>query len=213
MRWASLWPILALGLAVVRGVMLQQAAGRIQRDEAWLGNEGMLTAVVVDRAQGPIAAVTRRIQDLVSTSDRDSLFDAADEVLSGTKSGLERFSTVILVVAAVAPLLGLLGTVTGMIATFAVITEHGTGDPRMLSGGISEALITTQLGLIVAIPALLLGNMLNGWSKGLFERVEQGLLVYVNAHATGGTAASSTLGSGAVLGAGLGLSEGDDVVA
>lgn len=205
--------LLALGLAVVRGVMLQQAAGRIKRDEAWLGNEGMLTAVVVDRAQGPIAAVTRRIQDLVSTSDRDSLFDAADEVLSGTKSGLERFSTVILVVAAVAPLLGLLGTVTGMIATFAVITEHGTGDPRMLSGGISEALITTQLGLIVAIPALLLGNMLNGWSKGLFERVEQGLLVYVNAHAKGGTAASSTLGSGAVLGAGLGLSEGDDVVA
>ena len=84
---------------------------------------------------------------------------------------------------------------------------------ELLSGGISEALITTQLGLIVAIPALLLGNMLNGWSKGLFERVEQGLLVYVNAHAKGGTAASSTLGSGAVLGAGLGLSEGDDVVA
>ena len=76
-----------------------------------------------------------------------------------------RFSTVIPVIAAVAPLLGLLGTVTGMISTFEIITEHGTGDPRMLSSGISEALITTQLGLIVAIPMLLLGNILKGWSK------------------------------------------------
>ena len=51
-----------------------------------------------------------------------------------------------------APLLGLLGTVTGMIGTFGLITEHGTGDARLLSGGISEALLTTQFGLMVAIP-------------------------------------------------------------
>ena len=81
----------------------------------------------------------------------------------------------------------------------------------MLSGGISEAPITTQLGLIVAILALLLGNMLNGWSKGLFERVEQGLLVYVNTRQ--GRDSQAALGPGAVLGAGLGLSEGDDAVA
>ncbi|MEQ8979702.1 MAG: MotA/TolQ/ExbB proton channel family protein, partial [Deltaproteobacteria bacterium] len=55
----------------------------------------------------------------------------------------------------VAPLLGLLGTVTGMITTFEVITVFGTGNPRLLSGGISVALITTQLGLMVAIPLVL----------------------------------------------------------
>jgi biopolymer transport protein ExbB len=58
-----------------------------------------------------------------------------------------------------------------MIATFDIITEFGTGDPKMLSGGIGEALITTQLGLVVAIPTVLLGNLL----KGVAERVEGGI--------------------------------------
>ena len=73
---------------------------------------------------------------------------------------LERFLSTISVLAAVAPLLGLLGTVSGMINTFQAITIHGTGDPRMLSGGISEALITTQLGLLVAVPVLILHHFL-----------------------------------------------------
>ena len=62
--------------------------------------------------------------------------------------------------AAIAPLLGLLGTVTGMINTFKVITVHGTGDPRLMAGGISEALITTQLGLAVAIPIMMMAAFL-----------------------------------------------------
>ena len=74
--------------------------------------------------------------------------------------------------AAVAPLLGLLGTVTGMIGTFSVITEHGTGDPRLLSGGISEALITTQFGLAIAVSALLLQAFLRRWARAHLERVE-----------------------------------------
>lgn len=68
---------------------------------------------------------------------------------------LERSLALIAATAAVAPLLGLLGTVTGMITTFEVITVFGTGNPRLLSGGISVALITTQLGLMVAIPLVL----------------------------------------------------------
>jgi biopolymer transport protein ExbB len=63
-----------------------------------------------------------------------------------------------------------------MISTFDVITEHGTGDPRMLSGGISEALITTELGLIVAIPALFFGNVLMGWGERLKRDLEAGAL-------------------------------------
>ena len=71
-----------------------------------------------------------------------------------------------------APLLGLLGTVTGMIGTFGVITEHGTGDPRLLSGGISEALLTTQFGLMVAIPALLLQTTLYRSGDAILRRIE-----------------------------------------
>ncbi|XPV74710.1 MAG: MotA/TolQ/ExbB proton channel family protein [Desulfovibrio sp.] len=73
---------------------------------------------------------------------------------------LERFLPTINIFAAVAPLLGLLGTVTGMISTFQVITVFGTGDARMMSGGISEALITTQLGLAVAVPLTLMHHFL-----------------------------------------------------
>ncbi|SMF54595.1 MotA/TolQ/ExbB proton channel family protein [Pseudobacteriovorax antillogorgiicola] len=94
---------------------------------------------------------------------------------------IDRFSTFILVVSAVAPLLGLLGTVTGMIATFDIITEIGTGDPKLLSSGISEALVTTMLGLIVAIPALLLGNMLTSWGENLKGDMEKLVLRVSNA--------------------------------
>lgn len=73
---------------------------------------------------------------------------------------LERFLPTMNILAAVAPLLGLLGTVTGMIDTFRVITVFGAGDPRMMSGGISEALITTQLGLAVAVPLTLVHHFL-----------------------------------------------------
>ncbi len=74
---------------------------------------------------------------------------------------LERFLTTLKVFAAAAPLLGLLGTVTGMIDTFQVITVHGGGQPRLMAGGISEALVTTQLGLAVAIPLMVAGALLS----------------------------------------------------
>ena len=67
----------------------------------------------------------------------------------------------IAVTAAIAPLLGLLGTVSGMIETFIMMTLFGAGDPAVVSGGISKALITTELGLVVAIPALILHALLN----------------------------------------------------
>ncbi|MEM1007756.1 MAG: MotA/TolQ/ExbB proton channel family protein, partial [Myxococcota bacterium] len=93
---------------------------------------------------------------------------------------LERFSTMIGVSAAVAPLLGLLGTVTGMIATFNILTEHGAGDPKMLAGGISEALITTELGLVVAIPTLLLGTLLSGYASRLLAELDWASLHMLN---------------------------------
>ncbi|WP_051309489.1 DUF3450 family protein [Desulfogranum japonicum] len=86
---------------------------------------------------------------------------------------LERFIGALKVLAAVAPLLGLLGTVTGMINTFQVITTHGTGDPRLMAGGISEAMVTTQVGLAVAIPIMMVASFLGGRVKNLARDMEE----------------------------------------
>ncbi|HEY6557536.1 MAG TPA: MotA/TolQ/ExbB proton channel family protein [Polyangiaceae bacterium] len=109
-------------------------------------------------------------------SPRDHLEDVISESILHETPFLDRFGSTILVLAAVAPLLGLLGTVTGMIATFDVITEFGTGNPKLLSGGISEALITTEFGLMVAIPALLAGNLLGGWAGNIKDALDKGAL-------------------------------------
>jgi len=86
---------------------------------------------------------------------REVLENGIEEAVLKEIPRLERFLPTLAVLAAVAPLLGLLGTVTGMIETFQVITLFGTGDTRLMSGGISEALVTTQLGLAVAVPIML----------------------------------------------------------
>ena len=112
--------------------------------------------------------------------DTKRLEDRASESILLETPAIERFGTAIIVIAAVAPLLGLLGTVGGMIGTFEIITEFGTGDPRMLSGGISEALVTTQLGLIVAIPTLLLGNLLNQAGESVLSGLETTALAVIN---------------------------------
>ena len=80
---------------------------------------------------------------------------------------LERFLPMLAVLAGVAPMLGLLGTVTGMISTFDTIRMFGSGDPGLMAGGISEALIATASGLVVAIPLLLC----HSWFSGRVDRV------------------------------------------
>jgi biopolymer transport protein ExbB len=90
---------------------------------------------------------------------------AMSQAILGFRDRLESRLSLLALTAAVAPLLGLLGTVTGMIKTFQIISLHGAGDARTLSGGISEALVTTEFGLVVAIPALLVHAWLNRRSK------------------------------------------------
>ncbi len=111
---------------------------------------------------------------------REDLESAVAEAVLAEQPLLSRFGAAILVLAAVSPLLGLLGTVTGMISTFEIITEFGTGNPKLLSGGISEALITTELGLVVAIPALLFGHLLSGWSERIRDDLDACALGTVN---------------------------------
>ncbi|MGH1469129.1 MAG: MotA/TolQ/ExbB proton channel family protein [Bdellovibrionales bacterium] len=93
--------------------------------------------------------------------------------ISRIQSRVSKYGPYLLVLAAVAPLLGLLGTVTGMIGTFDMITVHGTGNPKILSGGIKEALVTTQMGLIVAIPCILVGNYLSSKAFKVVNKFEE----------------------------------------
>ena len=93
---------------------------------------------------------------------------------------LERFLNVIAVTAAAAPLLGLLGTVTGIIKTFELMSVFGAGDPKPLISGISEALITTELGLILAIPALVLHALLSRKVTGIMSNLEKIALNVIN---------------------------------
>ena len=93
---------------------------------------------------------------------------------------VESYLPVVAIAAATAPLLGLLGTVTGMINTFKVISVFGTGDPKTLSGGISEALVTTEFGLIVAIPSLLIHAVISRKAKGVMGAMEQISVAFIN---------------------------------
>ncbi len=91
-----------------------------------------------------------------------------------------KYIDTVLVLAAVAPLLGLLGTVMGMVATFDTIGKFGTGNARALAAGISEALITTQTGLIISIPGLLIGTLLKRKLDGLEDAIRRFGLGIVN---------------------------------
>ncbi len=101
--------------------------------------------------------------------DRDIL----DQCAMREMSPLKRYLSVIAVLAAVAPLFGLLGTVTGMMTTFNVIALFGTGNARAMAGGISEALITTQSGLLVAIPGLFMSAFLIRRANRLESRLNE----------------------------------------
>ena len=116
--------------------------------------------------------------------DREIMETKVSEVLLSEGNKLNKYSTIIIVTAAVAPLLGLLGTVTDVIATFDIITEVGTGDPKMLSGGISEALVTTMLGLVVAIPTLFFSQIIGKWADKARDVFEEASLSVVATRAS-----------------------------
>jgi biopolymer transport protein ExbB len=104
---------------------------------------------------------------------------------------INRHLPLLKIIAAVAPLMGLLGTVTGMIITFQAITLFGAGDPRLMAGGISQALITTVLGLSVAIPTLLLHNLVSGRAKAMTDILQHEAVAVVAAQAEQGSKARS----------------------
>lgn len=174
---------LALLLILMRALILAFASrgeGVIAPVLRHLENDRVQEALALTRGGGD--PVRRVLAVTVGNFDkpRAQVEDLASETVLHEQRGLSRFGALILVLAAVAPLLGLLGTVTGMISTFDIITEFGTGNPKLLSGGISEALITTEYGLLVAIPTLLLGHVLNGWSDRIRDRLDAAALSVIN---------------------------------
>lgn len=121
---------------------------------------------------------------LQRSSDAQLNKKALDSIQTAQQAKAMRHIRTIMVLSALAPLLGLLGTVTGMISTFDVIAISGTGNARALASGISEALITTQSGLIAAVPGMLLGAILYSRADKLNKRIE--LFCIGLQHATSG---------------------------
>ena len=113
--------------------------------------------------------------------DREMMKEYIEEVGRHVAHELDRYLGALGTIAAISPLLGLLGTVIGMIKVFAVITAQGVGEPRVLAGGISEALVTTAAGLTVAIPSLLFHRVLRGRVDELVVTMEREALRLVGA--------------------------------
>lgn len=137
--------VLGLLIALERLVYLAFVGAKIKNQQQRLGRL---------RQSNPLGRLLRVAQHH-SALDAEALLLRLEEVLSKELPKLKRGLGVITLFATTAPLLGLLGTVTGMIATFQSITLFGNGDPKMMSGGISQALVTTELGLATSIPLML----------------------------------------------------------
>jgi biopolymer transport protein ExbB len=108
-----------------------------------------------------------------SKVDTETLELKLEEAVLKERPAIESGLSILKIIAAVAPLLGLLGTVTGMIETFQAITIFGAGDPKNMAGGISAALVTTVQGLVVAIPVVLMHTLVNGRAKAVIQVLDE----------------------------------------
>tara|TARA_R110000824_G_scaffold401758_1_gene614972 strand:- start:13870 stop:15216 length:1347 start_codon:yes stop_codon:yes gene_type:complete len=124
------------------------------------------------KPNNPLGRVLLRFEGMDKHQTPEALEARLDEAVLAELPKLERSQSMVKLLAAIAPLLGLLGTVTGMIVTFQAITVFGTGDPQLMAGGISQALVTTVLGLITAVPLLFVQTALSGRSRYLTHVIE-----------------------------------------
>src|SRR5690606_37637216 len=120
----------------------------------------------------PLGRVLKVAEDNQNV-DSETLELKLDEAVLKERPGIESGLPVLKIIAAVGPLLGLLGTVVGMIATFQAITMFGAGDPKTMAGGISQALVTTVQGLLVAIPVVLMLTFVNIRAKRIVHILDE----------------------------------------
>ncbi len=124
------------------------------------------------KTSNPLGRVLKVAEDNPN-SDGESLELKLEEAVLKERPKIESLLSMIKIISMVAPLMGLLGTVTGMIQTFQAITDFGAGDPKLMAGGISAALVTTVLGLVVAIPTVFFHTILSGKAKGIMHVLDE----------------------------------------
>ncbi|MFD2255832.1 MotA/TolQ/ExbB proton channel family protein [Luteolibacter algae] len=184
-----IWPIIFLAvLSIIFGLIkLSQFVRLREPSDAWVtailaalrtGDRQKAAQLAIDQNH-PAGPVMEKLV-IVSENSADLVEETLYEQLMNVQSKASTLLPVIAITAATAPLLGLLGTVSGMISTFNLITLFGSGDPKPLAGGISEALITTLFGLVVAIPALVLHAFLSRRAQGIVQTTERLGLSFVN---------------------------------
>lgn len=168
--WRLVWLlVMGFGGLGVRRTLKSLASGNVD-----LAREQSL------KAHGEVGKVLKTVL-CKNYAGRAAAEKSLEELFAGEVPKIEKGLTWVSVFAATAPLLGLLGTVMGMIELFDVITMHGTSDPKLLAGGISIALVTTEAGLIVAIPLQLLHTFLANRADALRGRMEKAGLAVLNA--------------------------------
>ncbi|MEZ7957239.1 MAG: MotA/TolQ/ExbB proton channel family protein [Rubritalea sp.] len=184
-----IWPIILIALiSLVCAILKFFQLAKVKNPKGgWLSalleqiREGDVSAAqaTCDELKHPIGAVMKNALTGFHKG-ADVVEEIVYEQMIDVQSRLQQWLPFIAVTAAIAPLLGLLGTVSGMISTFSALSVVGTGDPKLLSGGISEALVTTLFGLVVAIPALILHSLLSRRSQGIIQTTEKIGLTVVN---------------------------------
>ncbi|SMF55010.1 outer membrane transport energization protein ExbB (TC 2.C.1.1.1) [Alteromonadaceae bacterium Bs31] len=152
----------ALLLALFRFIVLGGISGRVRRQ---------LKSNTAN-PNNPLGRVLKVAEDNPG-ADTETLELKLEEAILKEGPPIESGLNILKIISMVAPLLGLLGTVTGMIVTFQAITIYGAGDPKAMAGGISGALVTTVLGLVVAIPTVLLHTFLNGKAQRILHVLEE----------------------------------------
>jgi biopolymer transport protein ExbB len=164
--------VFAFLLAIYRLLVLTMVSGKVSAQlKANKANEN-----------NPLGRVLKLHEDNPNMDPETLELKMAEGVLKETPK-LEAGLTLLKIIAAVAPLMGLLGTVTGMIVTFQAITIFGAGDPKAMAGGISGALVTTVLGLLVAIPTVLLHTVVNGRAQRIIHILNEQATGIVAEHA------------------------------
>ncbi len=159
--------ILTLGAAILLFALFKYIM--LQRMQSQIARQKHSTEILENNPLGNLLKAFEKHQNKEIAVIESKIDSALIKEIPAIQSGLP----MIKLIAAVAPLLGLLGTVTGMIETFQSITLFGTGDPKLMAGGISQALMTTVLGLVVAIPVLFIYNILHAKSKKIIEVLTQ----------------------------------------
>lgn len=162
-----------IGYLIILLGLIGAALGLERLVQVGITSQRSRKALANNDEEHPIGQLRAVAQNPDYLKDADALSAKMDEIVTTAAQRLNRGLPILAVFAAVSPLLGLLGTVTGMIETFQVITLFGAGDPRLMSGGISQALITTQLGLAVAIPLLLIHSFAQSRANTLITELDE----------------------------------------